>query len=279
VIVDVHTHIFPPGVAAERERYLAADATFAELYTNPKARLASADDLLRSMDEARVDVSVALGFAWRNLDAVGRHNDYLLDAAAKSNGRILAFPTLPLATPDAIEAEMRRCVDAGVRGFGELRPDNLGFDLAGGEGAHLGRLARELGAVLLFHASEPVGHAYTGKRGGEIGALYAFIAANQEVRIIAAHWGGGLPFYARMPELRSALRNVAFDTAATHLLYDDSVYADGIHLGGGDAVVFGSDFPLTTQQHAIERIENAGLDAATRDAVLGANAARILRLE
>lgn len=279
MIVDVHTHIFPPEVAAERERYLAADATFGELYASPKAQLASAEDLLRSMDEARVDVSVALGFAWRDPDAVRRHNDYLLDAAAQSNGRILAFPTLPLAKPGAIEAEIRRCIEAGARGFGELRPDNLGFDLAGEEGARLGRVAVELGAVLLFHASEPVGHAYAGKQGGDIGPLCAFIVTNPELSVIAAHWGGGLPFYARMPEVRLALRNVAFDTAATHLLYDDSVYAEVTRLAGAEAVVFGSDFPLTTQQRAIERIESAGLDAATRDAVLGTNAARILRLE
>ena len=38
--------------------------------------------------------------------------------------------------------------------------------------------------------------------------------------IIAAHWGGGLPFYALMPEVRDALQNVWFDTAAGHLLYD-----------------------------------------------------------
>jgi len=45
VIVDFHTHVFPPEVIASRERYLAADATFRELYSDPKAKLATAEDL------------------------------------------------------------------------------------------------------------------------------------------------------------------------------------------------------------------------------------------
>ncbi|HLF70612.1 MAG TPA: amidohydrolase family protein [Dehalococcoidia bacterium] len=279
MIVDVHTHVFPPEVAAERERYLAADATFRELYASPKAQLATAEDLLRSMDEARVDVSVALGFAWRDLDAVRRHNDYLLNAAVKSNGRILAFPALPLTTPDAIEPEMRRCVEAGARGFGELRPDNLGFDLAGEHGARLGRLARELGAVLLFHASEPVGHAYTGKQGGDIGALYEFTAVNPDARVIAAHLGGGLPFYVPMPEVRAALQNVWVDTAAAEYLYDATVYSQVTQLIGVASLVFGSDFPLLSQKRAIDHVEQAVPDRATRHAILGDNAAQLLRLE
>ena len=63
LIVDVHTHIFPPEIADERDAYLASDATFAELYASPKARLATAAELLESMDAAGIDVSAALGFA------------------------------------------------------------------------------------------------------------------------------------------------------------------------------------------------------------------------
>ena len=126
VIVDFHTHIFPPAVLAEREHYVALDATFAELYSNPKARLAGGDDLLASMDAAAIDVSVALGFAWHDEALCRAHNDYLLDAAAKSHGRIVPFCTLPLAAgPAATAAEAKRCSAAGAAGFGELRLESL----------------------------------------------------------------------------------------------------------------------------------------------------------
>ena len=66
MIVDFHTHIFPPAVAADRARYVATDPAFAAMYADPKATLASADDLLVSMERAAIDVSVALGFAWQD---------------------------------------------------------------------------------------------------------------------------------------------------------------------------------------------------------------------
>jgi hypothetical protein len=274
VIVDIHTHVFPPEVAASRDAYLAADATFRELYADPKARLATTEDLLASMDAAGIDVSVALGFVWSDEATVKRHNDYLLEAAAANKGRIVPFCTLPLASDDdAIEREMRRCAGLGAHGFGELRPDNLGFDVTGARGNRLGALARELDVTLLFHASEPVGHRYPGKAGGGIGSLYAFVSANPGTKVILAHLGGGLPFYARMPEVRQAIESVGFDTAACHYLYEPSAYA----AVAPSSLLFGSDFPLVSQKRARREIEQA-LPSQQYEGVLGGNAARWLGL-
>jgi predicted TIM-barrel fold metal-dependent hydrolase len=279
VIVDAHTHVFSRAVAENRDAYLAADATFAELYAAPEARLASAEDLLRSMDEAGVDVSVALGFAWRDPETCRLHNDYLLEASSSSGGRIVAFPTLPLAAgAKAIETEARRCVATGARGFGELRPDNLDFDLAGPPGDALATLAQELDAVLLFHVTEPAGHAYPGKQGGNLRDFASFVAAHPGVRVIGAHWGGGLPFYATMPKARDTLANLRVDTAASSLLYDDTIYGRVTQLTGAKSVLFGSDYPLLSQSRSRARLEAGGLEPETLAAVLGGNAAALLNL-
>ena len=280
MIVDFHTHIFPPGVIETRESLVQDDATFAALYGNPEAQLASAEDLLRSMEKAGVDVSVALGFAWRDEATVRKHNDYLLAAAAASEGRIVAFCGLPLAAgATAIETEVRRCLRLGAPGFGELRPDNLDFDLTGPEGDALGRLAAETGALLLFHATEPVGHDYAGKQGLALGSLYAFIMRNPSTRIVAAHWGGGLPFYSLMPDVLAALGNVSFDSAATSLLYSPAVFAEVAGLTGATSILFGSDFPLLQQKRSKQRIDEAELTIAQKEMVLGGNATRLLGLE
>lgn len=277
MIIDFHTHIFPSEVATQRARFLSADATFRELYDHPKAVLATANDLLKSMAKSGIDVSVALGFTWSSIENCRIHNNELIDVAKGSHGRIVPFCTLPLAAGiDAVEREFRRCLEYGVRGFGELRPDNLGFDLVGAAGKRLGHLAAETGAILLFHASEPVGHPYGGKQGMGISALYEFIVEHPQVHVVAAHWGGGLPFYARMPEVRLALHNTAFDTAATSLLYNPEVYADVSRLTGASSIVFGSDYPLLGQQRSRERIEAEGLPAHDIEAILGGNAARLL---
>src|SRR5437667_10877804 len=101
VIIDFHTHIFPQEVRENREEYLKRDRTFAEMYANPKAKIATAEELLQSVDKHGVDVSVALGFAWREDELGIRHNGYLLDAAANGGGRIVPFCTVNMAWDDA----------------------------------------------------------------------------------------------------------------------------------------------------------------------------------
>jgi predicted TIM-barrel fold metal-dependent hydrolase len=279
VIIDAHTHLFPPAVAVNRDAYVAADATFAELYASPEAKLATAEDLLRSMDEGGIDASIALGFAWSDADTCRLHNDYLLEAAAASNGRILAFPTLPLAAgPDAIRAEARRCVDAGAHGFGELRPDNLACDLSGWPGDYLADLATELDCVLLFHVSEPAGHPYPGKQGGNLSDFAAFVAAHSDVKVVGAHWAGGLPFYAAMPKAMVTFGNLHVDTAASSLLYDDTIYQRVAELNGPETILFGSDYPLLSQARSRQRIETSGLDRDAVTRILGGNAAALLKL-
>jgi uncharacterized protein len=280
VIVDFHTHVFPTVIIAQRERHLADDATFAELYHDPKAKLATAEDLLGSMQEASIDVSVALGFAWSDPVTCRLHNDYLLETATSSRGRLVPFCTLPLAaTLDDIEVEARRCVAGGARGFGELRPENLRFDLNGEPGHRLAELSIELGTVLLFHVSEPAGHTYPGKQGLALEKFYRFVADHPDARVVGAHWAGGLPLYSLMPEVKQVLAAIHVDTAATSLLYDASIYARVAKAIGPDRILFGSDYPLLTQERSRRRVEEAGLDKESQALILGGNAAALLGLQ
>jgi predicted TIM-barrel fold metal-dependent hydrolase len=280
MVIDFHAHVFPPDVIQGRDEYVRRDTTFAEMYGRAGARMATAEDLLASMDEAGVDRSVVVGFAWSDPDLCRRHNDYLLESASRSNGRLIPFCTIqPAAGWIEVKREAERCAAGGARGLGELRPESQGYDLAGGDASeHLAQAAREYSLLLLFHVSEPVGHRYPGKGGLEVGAFYDFAGANRDLTVIGAHWAGGLPFYALMPEVRDVFDSVYVDTAATHLLYRDQVYQEGVRLVGAERILFGSDFPLTSQASARERVEVAPLAAGDKEKVLGENAARLLGL-
>jgi predicted TIM-barrel fold metal-dependent hydrolase len=278
VIVDIHTHIFPPEVRDQREEFLARDATFRELYSHPKARVATAEELLASMDEAGIDRSVACGFAWSDAELCRRHSDYLLEAAAKSGGRIIAFCTVQPSDEGARD-ELKRCAAAGARGLGELRPQNQGYGLIDSEEADLLAWAADAyDLALLFHASEPAGHPYPGKGGLPVEQLGRFIADFPGISVIAAHWGGGLPFYALMPEVREVFSRTYFDTAATSLLYTPDVYARGVELVGAGHILFGSDFPLVSQEQALRELREAPIDDEARLRIEGENARRLLRL-
>ncbi|MDP3767912.1 MAG: amidohydrolase family protein [Dehalococcoidia bacterium] len=278
MIVDVHTHVFPPDVRDNRAAYLERDATFREIYTNPNAALATAEDLLASMDEAGVDQSVACGFAWRDAELCRQHSGYLLEAAGQSGGRLIPFCTLQ-PSDEGARKEMERYAARGARGLGELRPEQQGYGLIdSGEADLLAWGAEAYDLVLLFHVSEPVGHVYPGKSGLSVEQLGRFVGDFPGVTVIASHWGGGLPFYALMPEVRETLAGTYFDTAATSLLYQPEVYAHAVALVGPERVLFGSDFPLVPQARAMEEVRSADIEAEAQGLILGENARGLLRL-
>ncbi len=279
MVVDFHTHIFPPQVRERREDYLRRDPTFAQMYSSPKAQIATGEELPASMEEAEVDTSVVLGFAWSEQELCREHNEYLLETAARSGGRIIPFCVIqPQAEDDAL-AEIERCVRGGARGLGELRPESQGYALDQGAGDMLAGAALRHDLVLLFHVSEPVGHAYPGKSGLSLDAFYRFVSCHQGLTAVGAHWAGGLPFYALMPEVREALANVYVDTAATPLLYGQAIYGQVAALVGAERILFGSDYPLISQRRQRQAIEDGlGDDEDGRRLILGENACRLLRL-
>jgi hypothetical protein len=70
VIIDFHTHIFPAWLRERRDEYIKRDACFSLLYSQPKARLATAEELLGAMDEAGIDLSVVLNIGWVSMNCV-----------------------------------------------------------------------------------------------------------------------------------------------------------------------------------------------------------------
>ena len=132
--------------------------------------------------------------------------------------------------------------------------------------------------TILPHVSEPMGHQYPGKGVVKPEQAYDFAIRYPDARLVCAHWGGGLPFYALMPEVGRALGNVYFDTAASHYLYQPAVFKRVCDLVGAEKILFGSDYPLIKQSRAIAETERAHLAPVQKAAILGNNAARLLAL-
>lgn len=278
MIIDFHTHIFPDEVRAAREEFSQRDAWFGTLYENPRNKLASAEDVVASMEAAGVDRTVVFGFPWRDAKLCAGHNDYLIDSIRRYPDKLLGFACVqPLDAKDA--QELARCLDAGLMGLGELGPDGQRFDI---EDKRILQASAEVlqqyDRPLLTHASEPMGHQYAGK-GQTLPWKLLKLAQNfPDLKMVFAHWGGGLPFYELMPEVGDLLRNVYYDTAASTYLYRIDIFPVAARLVGADRILWGTDYPLLSQAKMLARIRDSGLAPEQLDAVLGGNAARLLRL-
>ncbi|MCC7365925.1 MAG: amidohydrolase family protein [Dehalococcoidia bacterium] len=274
-VIDAHTHIFAPAQRDARAAIAERDRTFAEMYGDPAAKMATVGELREAMASAGVDRAVVAGFAFSHPEDIAAQDEAILAAAAESAGALVPFPTLNPALP-GWRAVAEELLGRGARGFGELRPANQGWDPLGPAAHELCDLAAAHGAVLLWHTSETVGHSYPGKCGGiSAEELCRLASAHPGTRMIAAHQGAGLPFFVQMPEIRSALANVWFDTAASSLLYDEASIARLVGLAGAERVVFGSDYPLLLPGRQLHRIR-ASLQGEAAEAVCGRTAANLL---
>jgi predicted TIM-barrel fold metal-dependent hydrolase len=280
MIIDFHTHVFPPKIKKNRSKYVDTDPSFAILYSKADAKLATTDDLIDSMDKAGIDISVIVNIGWTTQDLCVETNDYILESISRYPQRLVGFCSVqPYAYEAAID-EIERCFRGGMKGIGELRPDMQLFNLWDDELMHpFIEVIKKNEMVLLFHASEPVGHDYPGKGSVTADILYPFINANPDLTIICAHWGGGLPFYALMPEVKQAMSNVFFDTAASPLLYEPQVYQQVARLVGANRILFGSDYPLIAQSRLLKEIDSSDLSREDRKMILSGNARRLLGIK
>jgi len=269
-LIDAHVHVFPPEVVRRRVEYLDRDERFKQLYSEPAARMASAEQVLEHMDQGGVDLSVIFGFAFRDLGLCREVNDYVIEAVGSHPGRLAGLACVPLGDAGAA-AELERCLEAGMRGCGELAPaaDSADMDALRDLACHL----RERGLPLLIHASEPVGHTYPGKGAFTPEACVALAESCPGVTMVLAHFGGGLFAYELMPEVRQALSTVVYDTAAMPYLYDPKVYEAVALIAGPQKLLFGSDYPLLPSVRCLEGLDR--LPAESQEAIRSGNARRV----
>ncbi len=279
MIIDFHTHIFLPRLMEERSAYSKRDATLAALFADPDAPMATAEDLISAMDEDGVDTAVIMGVGWTDMDIAREANDYILESAARYSGRLVPFCSVNPAWGEDALSEIDRCAALGARGVGELHPDTQGFKL--GDRSLMDPFmdcVKSRNMVVLTHSSEPVGHTYAGKGTVTPDMLMEFIERYPDVAIICSHWGGGLPFYSLMPEVKWALSNTYFDSAASPFLYRASIYSVMSRMAHPGSILFGSDFPLLRPARLMRHIRAADMSAEEKERILGGNAQRLLGL-
>jgi uncharacterized protein len=277
LVIDFHTHVIQSAVRNNRERYFDTEPGFKLLYESPKAKLAGATDMIDMMDEAGVGRSVIFGFPWRSPELICENNDYVMATVQRFPDRLIGFCCVNPAHDNAAD-EVNRCLSAGCTGVGELAFYDKGID-----DAALAQLdpimeqCREKNRIVLIHTNEPVGHPYPGKAPMTLKQIFAMVKRYADNRLVLAHWGGGIFLYCLLKkEVREALKNVWFDTAASPYLYEPGIYRAAKELAVLDKILFGTDYPLLKPARYFKEMKAAGLTDEEMVAVCGKNAEMLL---
>ncbi|MDR0881877.1 MAG: amidohydrolase [Candidatus Adiutrix sp.] len=278
-VIDVHVHLTPPEIAGDRARFIAGEGAWTALYRDPKARMVSTEQLLAVMDEEGVDQALVMGFPWSHEETAKLHNEWLLAEADKHPGRLHPLAAFDLLAPWA-ERHAEVMLAGGAFGLGELCLYDRGFGQTELNRLEtLGGLCRDRGRVFLVHVNEPIGHQYPGKAPLEIGQIYELARRCPGVKLLLAHFGGGLPFLATLKkEVKETLADVRFDTAAMPYLFDPAALAMGLKILGPDRFFLGTDYPLLKPSRYRRYLAEAGLTERETDLVLGGAATEFLGL-
>lgn len=274
--IDVHVHILSPDFIRDISKNLSRDDHFRLLHDTPKAKFATAEDVIAEMDRTGIDKSVVFSFSFLDMGMCKEQNDYVAAAVKKYPDRLIGYAVLPPRDPE-VEKEILRCHEAGIRGVGEVIPAAANLDIADQQQvAPMANACRELKMPILMHANELVGHYYPGK--GKMGPeqAYRFALNNPENTIIFAHWGGGLFFYEMMPDVRKSLKHVYYDTAASPFLYRPQVYEAARLAGVLPKVLLGTDFPLLSPKRYYKEWSETNLSQEEKEGIWGNNAAGLL---
>jgi len=276
MIIDTHVHVYPPRIRDNWQEIAENEEHFSTLASGKVHKWAAYEEVIEQMDQDGIDQSWIFGFAFNDMDLCRECNDYVIEAVNAYPDRLKGLSVVHPFGP-GVDEEVQRCREAGFLGIGELFPDGQCFDLSDlRQTWRIAGLAYDLDMFLLLHMAEPVGHEYAGKghSGPREGA--SFCMNHPEVKVVFAHWGGGLWQYELMPEMKLYLRNAWYDTAASPWLYDPGIFNAASAAGVGDKVIYGSDFPILSWSRYNAMLQNSSLSKDEKNQLLSLNARKII---
>ena len=190
---------------------------------------------------------------------------------------LIGFMSVVPNHPDT-SYEIERCYKAGLKGIGELFPAGQPFEISSLKDTQaFAECCEHYSLPVIVHMNEPVGHYYPGKTETSLKEIEAFVEHHPKLRIILAHFGGGIFMYEMMKEVKERFKNVYYDNAASIFLYNESVYRVMREAGVLDKLLFGSDFPLLSPARYEASIEASGLTDEEKEKFYSGNALRLLK--
>jgi predicted TIM-barrel fold metal-dependent hydrolase len=250
-IIDSHCHCYPPHLAANPRAWAAAnnEPHWADLVApldRPSIQgWASVDQTLAAMDVAGVAQTVLLGWYWQNEATCFLQNQEIAKWVKHAPDRFIGFASIhPGSSAEAVIKQCQEAKNLGLRGIGELHTGVQCFNASSAGWMALADWCCAHNWPINLHATEAAGQDHPGSVATPLNDFVRMARAHPQLKLILAHWGGGLAFFELNPHLRKILKNVYYDCSATPLLYEPSIFRRIIDIVGYQKILFGSDFPL-----------------------------------
>ncbi len=260
MIIDFHTHAFPPKIAKATMEKLSYFGGGLIPQTD-----GTADGLEKLMAKDGVDKSVVLAIA-TNEKQQQAVNDYIISLESES---LIPFGSVYPWAENALE-ELERIKSAGVKGI-KFHPEYQQFFVDDEKMKPLYKKASELGFIILFHAGEDIGYPPPYHATPE---RLRKAAKWIDTPMVCAHWGSAnmgedvLKYLCDIP--------VYFDTAFGYASMPKPRAQRIMDKKGADWFLFGSDCPWHAPSWDIGMIETLDLSESDKEKIYYKNAEKLL---
>ena len=247
-IIDCHTHVYPDEVATNPRTWANehGESHWAELVA-PVGRKSiqgwtDPAKMLLAMDAAEVDEAVLLGWYWTKESTCRWHNEamakWINHAPDRFNGFASIYPNA-----NVIE-QLETAKTLGFIGVGELHIGIQGYEESSCHWKDMLKWCADSDWPINFHVTDASIRLQPGAVSTPTQTFIEIAREEPRLKIILAHWGGRVAHMETNPSMREILANVYYDTAASPLLYDISIFKQMVEMVGSDKILFGSDYPL-----------------------------------
>ena len=256
--IDMHSHIFPPGVA---EKVID---TLENYYHSHWSGTGELDDLLRNLRQAHISRSVIFSSATKPTQVIPINN--FVDRIQREYPELLlAFGTLHPDFPD-YEKEIVRIREMGLHGL-KFHPDFQQFRI---DAPCMDGIYRAVGdsLPLLFHVGDSRTEFSKPERLLNIHKKYPAL------KLIAAHLGG----YSEWDRAWKYLigTDVWLDISSTIKFIGPEEARRMVRAHGADRVLFASDYPGTNHAQAVADVLSLGLTPEENEKIFYRNAEQLL---
>jgi predicted TIM-barrel fold metal-dependent hydrolase len=255
-IIDAHVHVFPDKIAEK-----AVDA-IGKYYNIKMDGIGTVKDLLFNGPKAGISKFVIHSTATRVEQVVAINN--FIGKTKKSSQCFIGLGTLHPDLED-IDSEVNRIISMGLKGI-KLHPEFQGFAIDDDNMMPIYQ-ALEGKLPVLIHMGDEVKTSSSPKRLAKVLEMFP------KLTFIAAHMGG----YRMWDESIKYLvgKNVYFDTSSTLFMLEKDKFTRILRTHGVEKVLFGTDYPMWSQQEELERFFAIDLTEEERELILWKNASQL----
>ena len=282
MLVDIHTHIFPDKMAADvidKLSRISKSVAFTD---------GTADGLINSMRQAKVDLSVILPVA-TNPHQVEKVNNASNAINEKfSEAGLISFGCIHPDYENYSE-ELHRIKSLGFKGI-KVHPIYQDTNIDDIKYLRIFEKAAELDLIVITHAGLDIGFPGVIRCSPEM--LHRVSNEIGNFKFILAHMGGWKNWNEVIEYLTDT--KVYIDTAFSTgkiipradsqwkiedlNLLDESQFMKLFNAFGADRIIFGTDSPWSSQSESIKFIESLPISTKDKNKILSGNAEKLLNI-